>query len=40
MIIPGVVDFTDNAMKALEAFRDAGMHVVKSTDSMSSWDIA
>lgn len=30
-------DFTPEAEKALARFRDAGMHVVKSTDAVSSW---
>ncbi len=32
-----VADFTPEAEKALARFRDAGMHVVKSTDSVASW---
>jgi len=31
------VDFTDQQTKALNDFRDAGMHVVKSTDPIESW---
>ncbi|MDO8408070.1 MAG: nicotinamidase [bacterium] len=30
-------DFTDEATAALKRFADAGMHVVKSTDSLDSW---
>lgn len=32
-----VFDFTDDADAALKRFASAGMHVVKSTDSISSW---
>lgn len=37
VVIPGVVDFTDEGNKAFERFRAAGMHVVKSTDPMDQW---
>lgn len=30
-------DFTDQAEEALTRFRDAGMHVVRSTDPIASW---
>ena len=30
-------DFTPQAEAALEQFRKAGMHVVKSTDPIESW---
>ena len=30
-------DFTDDALAALDKFRDAGMHVVKSTDPLEIW---
>lgn len=36
VVVPGA-DFTDDAEKALQRFRDAGMHVVKSTDPIASW---
>ncbi len=32
VVIPNVVDFTDEAEKALQEFQDAGMNVVSSTD--------
>jgi nicotinamidase-related amidase len=32
-----VADFTPQAEAALEDFRKAGMHVVKSTDPIDSW---
>lgn len=31
------VDFTDQATAALQKFADAGMHLVRSTDPISSW---
>ena len=37
VVIPGVVDYTDDANKAFDAFRNAGMHLVKSTDPIESW---
>jgi nicotinamidase-related amidase len=30
-------DFTDEALAALDRFRDAGMHVVRSTDPLDTW---
>lgn len=32
-----VADFTPQAEEAIQKFRDAGMHVVKSTDPIQSW---
>lgn len=37
VVVPGVVDFTDQADQALERYAAAGMHIVSSTDAMSSW---
>ena len=37
VVIPGVIDFTDQAEEAFRRFADAGMHVVKSTDSIETW---
>jgi len=37
VVIPGVVDYTDEANAAFERFADAGMHIVRSTDPISSW---
>ena len=37
VVIPGVVDFTDQANQAFERFRNAGMHIVKSTDPIDQW---
>jgi len=37
VVIPGVVDYTDEADAAFQRFADAGMNVVRSTDPISSW---
>jgi nicotinamidase-related amidase len=37
VVVPGVIDFTPDAIAALQRFSDAGMNIVKSTDSMDSW---
>jgi nicotinamidase-related amidase len=37
VVVPGVVDFTDQANAAFQRFADAGMHIVKSTDAIASW---
>jgi nicotinamidase-related amidase len=37
VVVPGVVDYTDEANAAFERYRDAGMHVVRSTDPIASW---
>jgi nicotinamidase-related amidase len=37
VVIPGVVDYTDEANAAFQRFADAGMHVVHSTDPLDSW---
>ncbi|UCG13872.1 MAG: isochorismatase [Deltaproteobacteria bacterium] len=37
VVIPGVVDYTDQANAAFRRFADAGMHVVNSTDPIESW---
>lgn len=37
VVVPGIVDYTDEADAAFERFREAGMHVVKSTDPLDSW---
>jgi nicotinamidase-related amidase len=37
VVIPGVVDYTDEANAAFERFAEAGMHVVRSTDAISTW---
>jgi len=37
VVLPGVVDYTDQANAAFQRFADAGMHVVRSTDPMEMW---
>jgi nicotinamidase-related amidase len=37
VMVPGVVDFTDQANAAFERFQNAGIHVVRSTDSLEQW---
>ena len=37
VVVPGVVDYTKEADAAVRRFRDAGMHVVRSTDPIESW---
>ncbi len=37
VVIPDVIDFSKQADEAFERFRDAGMHVVKSTEPISKW---
>src|SRR2546421_617397 len=36
-VVPGVVDYTDEADAAFGRYAAAGMHVVRSTDPISSW---
>lgn len=37
VVIPGVVDYTDQAEAAFTKFQNAGMHMVLSTDPIESW---
>lgn len=37
VVIPGVIDFTDQADEAFRKFSQAGMHVVTSTTPIASW---
>ncbi len=37
VVVPGVVDFTEQADAAFARFADAGMHVVRSTEPLESW---
>jgi nicotinamidase-related amidase len=37
VVVPGVIDYTDQANAAFQRFADAGMHVVRSTDPLESW---
>jgi nicotinamidase-related amidase len=37
VVVPGVVDYTDEADAAFERYAEAGMHVVRSTDPLETW---
>lgn len=37
VVVPGVVDFTDDADAAFKRFADAGMNLVKSTEPINTW---
>jgi nicotinamidase-related amidase len=37
VVVPGAADYTDEADAAFARFAEAGMHVVRSTDPISSW---
>jgi nicotinamidase-related amidase len=37
VVVPGIVDFTDQADAAFQRFADAGMHVVRSTAAINRW---
>jgi nicotinamidase-related amidase len=37
VVVPGVIDYTDDADRAFAEFSEAGMHVVRSTDPIESW---
>jgi nicotinamidase-related amidase len=37
VVVPGVVDYTDEADTAFERYRAAGLTVVRSTDPIASW---
>ncbi len=37
VVVPGIIDFTEQADRAFEVFRDAGMHIVRSTDPLENW---
>ena len=37
VVIPGVIDFTNDANKAFDEFRNAGMKVVKTTTPLPDW---
>jgi nicotinamidase-related amidase len=37
VVVPGVIDYTDEADAAFERFARAGMHVVRSTDPITDW---
>ncbi|MDQ3821980.1 MAG: isochorismatase [Actinomycetota bacterium] len=37
VVVPGAVDFTDDANAAYARFAEAGMHVVRSTEPLETW---
>jgi nicotinamidase-related amidase len=37
VVVPGIVDFTEQADAAFQRFAEAGMHLVRSTTPMGSW---
>jgi nicotinamidase-related amidase len=37
VVVPGVIDYTDQADAAFQRFSDAGMHLVRSTDPIAGW---
>ena len=37
VVVPGAIDYTDEADDAFLRFEEAGMHVVRSTDPMERW---
>lgn len=37
VVVPGVVDYTDEADAAFRRFAEAGMHIVQSTDPIENW---
>jgi nicotinamidase-related amidase len=37
VVVPGALDYTDEAAAAFERYREAGMHVVRSTDPIETW---
>ena len=40
VVVPGAVDYTDEADAAFERYAAAGMHVVQSTTPMEQWPIS
>ena len=37
VVIPGVIDYTDQGDAAFRKFAAAGMHIVRSTDPIATW---
>jgi len=37
VVVPNVIDYTDQADAAFKRFAEAGMHIVRSTEPISSW---
>lgn len=38
VVVPGVVDYTDQGDEAFQRFAEAGMHLVRSTEPMETWE--
>ena len=38
VVIPGIIDYTEDAEMAFQRFADAGMHVVRSVDPINTWE--
>jgi nicotinamidase-related amidase len=37
VVVPGIIDYTEQADAAFKRFSDAGMHIVRSTDPIDQW---
>ena len=37
VVVPGIIDYTEQANNAFQRFADAGMHIVKSTEPIERW---
>lgn len=37
VVVPGAIDYTEDANRAFARFAEAGMHIVRSTEAMESW---
>jgi len=37
VVVPGAIDYTEQADTAYRSFAEAGMHIVRSTDPLESW---
>jgi nicotinamidase-related amidase len=37
VVVPGIIDYTDQANAAFRRFAEAGMHMVRSTDPIANW---
>jgi nicotinamidase-related amidase len=39
VVVPGAIDYTDAANQAFQRFKEAGMHLVQSTDPIANWSV-
>lgn len=37
VVVPGVIDYTEQANRAFDRFQQAGMHIVRSSEPIASW---